>query len=212
MRFNNKYYILRHGEATSNVKSIVSSWPEKFENPLTKKGREQIKEAAKKLEKKNIDIIFASPLLRTKQTAEIVGNALKIKPKFDERLVEQNVGVFNGRPFQELKYFFGLKNTHRFCLKPKNGETYINIKKRMVDFLKDVDKRYSPPHQTGVQQGKDGKAKNSPLWCGGKGKNILIVSHELPLVFLEAFSKNILNKDFYKIDRTINNGEIRELN
>ena len=47
MNLNNKYYLLRHGEAISNAKNIISSWPEKFRNYLTGKGKEQINISAK---------------------------------------------------------------------------------------------------------------------------------------------------------------------
>ena len=67
MELNNKYYLLRHGEAVSNAKNIASSWPEKFNNPLTKRSKEKIIEAAEELENKKIDLIFASDLLRTKK-------------------------------------------------------------------------------------------------------------------------------------------------
>ena len=40
---NNTYFILRHGKARSNKEQFVSSWPEKVHNPLTQKGRQQIK-------------------------------------------------------------------------------------------------------------------------------------------------------------------------
>ena len=63
MKLNNKYYVLRHGEAVSNVKDIVSCWPEKFNNPLTKKGVVKINRAASQLEKKKIDLIFHSSIL-----------------------------------------------------------------------------------------------------------------------------------------------------
>ena len=82
----NQYFILRHGEALNNLKKIFSCWPEKFHCPLTLNGQKQIKEIAKKLEKQKIDLIFTSDLLRTKQTAEIIGKKLKIKPKIDKRL------------------------------------------------------------------------------------------------------------------------------
>ena len=83
MKLKNKYYVLRHGEAVSNVKSINSSWPEKFRNPITRKGREQVKKSLKKLKNKNIDIIFYSDLLRTKQTAEVAAKTLN-SYKFDK--------------------------------------------------------------------------------------------------------------------------------
>jgi broad specificity phosphatase PhoE len=178
---------MRHGQAISNVKEICSNWPEKFKNPLTQKGRAQVKETIQKLKKKKIDFIFASDILRTKQTAEMVGKVLKIKPKFDKRLREQNFGIFNGTPFQNFKIFMGERGARRFKLKPKKGETYIDIKKRMADFLKDADKK-----------------------C--KNKNILIVSHQLPLIFLDAIVRGISNKNFYKQRIDINTAELKELN
>jgi broad specificity phosphatase PhoE len=186
MEFNNKYYILRHGEALSNVKDVLSCWPEKFNNPLTEKGEQQIKKSAKELRDKSIDMIFSSDLLRARETAEIVGKELNIKPKLDKRLREQNVGVLNGQPIEKIREFFGERRTERFKLKPKKGERYVDIEKRMASFIKDIDKKY-------------------------KRKNILIVSHELPLIMLEKWLWSIPADDFYKIDKAINNGQIKEL-
>ena len=187
MKLRNKYYIMRHGQAISNVKEIVSCWPERFQNPLTKHGREQVKAAALKIKEKSIDLIFCSPILRTKQTAEIVGGKLKIKPRVDKRLVEQNAGIFNGQSLQSLISFFGEKTIKRFTLRPKKGETYIEIERRMVGCLKAIDRKY-------------------------KGKNILIISHELPLLFLDCAVKGISNKDFYTKREKINTAEFKELN
>lgn len=183
----NKYYIMRHGQAVSNVKDIISCWPEKFNNPLTKIGRGQVKETIQKIKETKIDYIFASDILRTKQTAELVGKALKIKPKFDKRLRELNVGSFNGIAFEKLKDFYGEKGYRRFKLKPRNGETYIDIQKRMVSFLRDIDKKH-------------------------KDKNILIVSHELPLILLDVAVKRIPNKNFYKKREKVNTAEFKDLN
>lgn len=188
MKLNNKYYILRHGEAISNVKQIVSSWSEKFKNPLTDKGREQVKEVARKLSNKHIDLIFASDLLRTRQTAEIVGRVLKIKPKFDKRLREVGFGDLNGRPAEELLYLSfekeRLKNSFQ------KSETYENVLKRVREFLKDIDKNH-------------------------KSKNILIVSHQCPLWILENhISGFFLEEGLKRIpkEKRISKGEIRKLN
>ena len=130
MKLNNKYYILRHGEAMSNIKRVISSWPETFENPLTKIGVETIKESAEKLKDKNIDLIFASDLLRTKQTANIIGKALKIEPEFDKRLREINFGVMNGGPITDLDTRFK-KEGERINKTMSEGETYEDVLKRM---------------------------------------------------------------------------------
>ena len=158
MKLNNKYYILRHGEAVSNVKDIVSCWPEKFYNPLTEKGIAKIEGVAKGLERKNIEHIFSSPLLRTSQTAEIIGNHLRLKVKKDKRLRELEFGIFNGGPEDDfIKYFKNKKE--RLKKSAPKGENYNGALKRVWDFFQETNKKY-------------------------KNKNILIISHQAPLLLL----------------------------
>ncbi|MBI3631270.1 MAG: histidine phosphatase family protein [Candidatus Staskawiczbacteria bacterium] len=194
MKLNNKYYILRHGEAISNIKGIVSSWPEKFNNHLTLRGKEQIKKSAGKLKSltakanKKLDLIFSSDLLRAKQTAEIVSQRLKLKPKFDKRLREIGFGDLNGRPAEELLYFrFEEKRiNHSF----QKGETYESVLKRVFNFFKNTEKKY-------------------------KGKNILIISHQCPLWILENRINGFSLVEGLKKDpenKKIGRGELRELN
>ena len=61
----NKYFVMRHGEAESNVKNIVNGDINKNHYPLTARGKKQVESAAKNLLKKKIkpDMIFASPFL-----------------------------------------------------------------------------------------------------------------------------------------------------
>ena len=172
MKLNNKYYILRHGEAISNVKGIVSSWPEKFNNHLTKNGQEMVKNAALELKEKNINLIFASPLKRTKQTAEIAGKILKIRPKIDKRLREIDFGIFNSKSIFDFHKQFK-KEEERINHSVSKGETYTHLLERVSGFLKDIDKKY-------------------------KNKNILIISHECPLFFLEGKVKGFSLKKTVK--------------
>src|SRR3989344_3902247 len=151
MHLNNKYYILRHGEALSNVREVMSCWPEKFENLLTGLGREMIKVAAETLNKKGIDLIFASDVLRTKQTAEIVSEKLNLPVNFDKRLREVDFGSFNGKAVLELDEYFK-KESDRIKNSIPGGESYEKILKRINDFLKEIDSKY-------------------------QGKNILVVTH-----------------------------------
>lgn len=187
MKLHNKYYILRHGEAISNAKHIASSWPEKFKNPLTVNGRKQIKEAVKTLKNKGINLIFSSDLLRTRQTAEIIGRTLKIKPKFDKRLREVSFGDINGRPAEDLFYLGSEKD--RLKNGPKKSESYENVLKRVIDFLKDIDGGY-------------------------RRKNILIISHQCPLWILENKVKGFSMEEGLKRnpeEKRISKGEIRKL-
>jgi len=184
----NRYFIIRHGESIMNVKDIlVSTLPEKIPCPLTKKGREQILKAAKKLKKEKIDLIISSDLLRAKQTAEILSKELKVKVIFDKRLRDIKAGVFEGRPLKEY-FSFWKSYQERFQKASRGGENYNQVKMRIYNFFKELEKKYS-------------------------GKTILIVSHERPLTMLEGAIKGYTVKEYLEKaePRKIKNGEIREI-
>ncbi len=194
---NNQYFILRHGESLKNIKDVASCWPEKFYSPLTKKGEKQIKEVVKRLKKKKISLIFSSDLLRTKQTALIVGKELELKPKFDKRLREVNYGIFNGKTIREVGKFWnkGKKLTpleyysKRFKISLPGGENYADVEKRMSEFIRETEKKY-------------------------QGENILIISHERPLTLLEKVICGYSLEKFVKIiieKKQIETGEVRKL-
>ena len=190
MKLKNEYYVLRHGEAVSNIKSMNSSWPEQFYNPITKMGESQVKKSLKKLKKIHIDFMFSSDLLRTKQTASMAAALLKIKPKFDTRLREMDFGSLNntsnGMTLEQLFDSPMAKKNHQL----RNMETYRNILKRVTSFLEEVEKKY-------------------------KGKSILIVSHQAPLWILENKINGLTLEEGLKLvpkHKRINKGELRKLN
>ena len=202
MKLKNKYFIMRHGQAISNVKAMCSCWPEKFHNPLTKLGRKAVKESIEKFEKsgKTIDLIFVSPLLRAQQTAGIVSKILKIKVKIktDKRLREIEFGEFNGKHLEAMWKSFKSEK-ERINTRKDGEETYKEISKRMADSLKDIDKKYGnpPSHKASARQ-----------------RNIMIISHEGPLGLLQA---KVLGLSFIEatkipLEKRIHKAEIRELN
>ncbi len=189
MKLNNKYYILRHGEAVSNVKGICSSWPETFENPLTEAGVAKVKESAETLKTKSIDLVFSSDLLRARQTAEIAIAVCGAPVQFDERLREINFGSMNGQSKEKWDGGFLDEQLH-LENRAFGGESYKEVLVRVTKFLQDIDSQY-------------------------QGKNILIVSHQCPLWLLEDYVKEIPFRDDMKKnpeDKRISKGELRELN
>jgi broad specificity phosphatase PhoE len=197
MQLKNRYFLLRHGYSLKNQKDIASCWPEKFYLPLTKEGKKQIKEVTKKLRKKKIDLIFSSDILRTKQTANIIGEELGLKPKLDKRLREVNVGILNGESIKKIGRFYDKERkltpleyyTKRFQMAPPKGEKYSEVEQRLYNFIKEIEAKY-------------------------KNKNILIISHQRPLTLLEKVVRNYNMKQFVKIileKKEIKLGELRKL-
>jgi len=192
---NNNYFILRHGDSLRQIKKIAMCWPEKIYCPLTKRGEKEVRAAAKKLKnnlraKQKIDIIFTSDLLRTKQTAQILSAEIGAKVIPDKRLREYNVGIFNGKD-PKLVWEYLNKRRNVILVKPPKGESLIEIGKRMYSFLKEINGKY-------------------------QNKNILIISHELPLTIFEGTLKDwpiekILKWRSWKKESQIKTGEWRKI-
>lgn len=192
MKLKNQYFILRHGETVYQTRKRDLIYP-KEDNPsvrLTKRGKEQIKSVAKKLEKVGIDLIFSSDFFRTQQTAEIVAKRLGIKKvKYDKRLRDLNLGIYHGRKKEEFyQNFLEKYSKERFKKAPLAGESWSDCQKRMLNFLKDIEKRF-------------------------KGKKILIVGHGDPLWLLAG---GVYNYTYDKLlaerkNNFIKVGELRKI-
>ncbi|MBI3420855.1 MAG: class I tRNA ligase family protein [Candidatus Sungbacteria bacterium] len=164
----NQYLVMRHGEALSNTKNVTAVRSGDY--PLTLKGRVQAERAAKQLKREHIDVIVSSPVMRAKETAQIVGHALGIKTiAYDVRLEEVRTGVFEGGPLETYRAFFA-KPADRFTRKPEGGENWNELRARMLDAVADLEKKYV-------------------------GKKILLVSHEAPLWMLTAGAEGITDEE-----------------
>jgi phosphohistidine phosphatase len=71
-------YLVRHAIAAERG----SEWPDDTKRPLTERGIQRFKEAVKGLRRLDVtlDEIFTSPLVRAKQTAEILAAGVEGKP------------------------------------------------------------------------------------------------------------------------------------
>ncbi len=129
------FFIMRHGEAESNIKDIISCRPGDGYF-LTEKGVKDVEKAAKKLKKEKIEIIIASDLERTKQTAEIVAKELGVKVIFDKRIREVDAGKANGKKFNRDKWWKGVSS------KFSGGDDLMSLKKRVDYFYNEIFRKY----------------------------------------------------------------------
>ena len=88
-----KVYIVRHGQIPSNA---LRQYPY-LDESLTELGIKQAAELRDKLKNIRFDAIMCSPLIRTRQTAEII-NVNNYKVVFDERIKERDYGDLAGKP------------------------------------------------------------------------------------------------------------------
>ena len=201
----NTYFILRHGQTPYQLQEekILYPWPESSPILLTQKGKEQVKRAVEKLKKekidtfgklsvnpeqsRRIDLIYASDIPRTRQTAEMVAQELGVEIIFDSRLWERNFGIYRGRPKAELQKAFPIRK-EKFSRAPSGGKSWNDVKQRVLGLIKDIDKKY-------------------------QGKNILIVSHGCPLWLLQGGMKELNDDELLeqKPQLSLEVGEVKKL-
>lgn len=136
----NRYIAMRHGETENTVVSLLSSDPTK--NPLTQKGRDRVKARAEEFRAMKPTRIFASPVLRTRESAEILRQELGLPEDmlvFDDRLRELGLGEFEERYLED---FLTWRSSHGYDDAPEGGESYLEAKRRFGEFLYDIESRF----------------------------------------------------------------------
>lgn len=161
---------MRHGETKYQASGshILYTKKDQFSLPITKRAKEFTKKQAQKLKKENIDLIYSSDYYRAKQTAGIIAKELGLKIIFDKRLRDNDFGIFSGQSSLKHKEYFSSKK-QRFSKRPSGGESWRDVKKRAVDFLKEVDRKH-------------------------KNKTILIIGHADPIWLLASHIKRLTEK------------------
>ncbi len=170
----NNFVLMRHGESESNVKDIINSIDlNKFS--LTEKGVGEVQKSAEELKEKGVTIIYASDFKRTKQTAELVAETIgfdKTKIIYDERLREVNAGEFEGGTWTERFAYFK-NNEERMTKRTPNGESVADVKKRVAEFLYEIDAKH-------------------------KNEDILIITHGLPLRLAKLIAEGKTIRDMIR--------------
>lgn len=97
--------LLRHGESVGNAES---RWQGQADYPLTDTGRSQARALAErwKREQVSFELVISSPLLRARETAEIIGQVLDLKTEFDPLWLERDNGEFSGLTSHEVRHNF----------------------------------------------------------------------------------------------------------
>jgi broad specificity phosphatase PhoE len=92
--------LLRHGESTSNVLTIATSALDGY--PLTERGRSQAQAVGDTLVSAEAGAIYASPVLRARQTAAIVARSTGLTAKVIDGLEEIHVGDHEGHSGEDI--------------------------------------------------------------------------------------------------------------
>jgi probable phosphoglycerate mutase len=97
-------YCVRHGESTYNVEGRLQGQSDLPR--LSPLGIRQSEAVAAALANMPIDAIYASPLRRAMETAEVIAGALRLEIRIEPRLKEIDIGIFQDKLRSELEVLY----------------------------------------------------------------------------------------------------------
>ncbi|RBY95481.1 bifunctional RNase H/acid phosphatase [Blastococcus sp. TF02-8] len=154
-------HLLRHGQTEHTPERRFSG---RNDLPLSRTGRAEAEAAAHRMAGLGIDVVVASPLRRTRETAETVAAVLGLPVEFDEDLVELDFGDLEGLSADEARKEHPLA-VRRFMTDVRvaapGGESVADVSARVARARQRILTRYA-------------------------GRTVLVVSHVTPIKLMLA--------------------------
>ena len=140
MRRQMKIYLMRHGETDYNKAGLIQGT---LDIPLNDNGLElaRLTQAGFKQEGLTFDLCYCSPLIRAKQSAEILLEGTNTPVIFDKRICEMNFAEGEGVLLKDISVKPELSNIDALFHNPnaycatEHGESYEALFARVEDFL-----------------------------------------------------------------------------
>jgi len=145
MNVETVFFLVRHGEAEQNVRGILDSFPGNPAFGLTETGRMQVSSTAGRIVVEEVDHIFSSPLLRARETAEVIretiGNGIVVR--FDDRLRETDFGIWSGGLVRDFWERYPAPETRLDGNAEERLEGFRAMRVRLASFLNDTLSEHS---------------------------------------------------------------------
>lgn len=139
-------YLARHGQTAYNLERRFQG---RLPVPLDDTGRAQAGELAERASGYGFAALWCSPLLRARETADIVGERLGLAPCEEPRLVETDAGDWTDRLFVDVQAedpqgfasFIGGDPSFAF----PGGESFAEQGERVAAALADIERNSELP-------------------------------------------------------------------
>lgn len=164
-----KLFVTRHGQTQYNIEVRICG---RSNVRLTEKGIAQAHELAAQMHDTRIDVILSSPLIRARETAEIVSDAIGAPIEVDERLAERDYGVIDGT-YEGTPGF--MEQWVQFGYQYPEGESWLRVVQRVYNFLEDIKLKYPD-------------------------KNVMVISHGGVCRVINSYFESLGNEDFFKFN------------
>jgi broad specificity phosphatase PhoE len=143
-----KLIMVRHGESEGNRERRFTISPDV---PLTETGRRQAFEVAARIRGLfKPEVIISSPFARARHTSEIIAAELNLPIEVVADLHERDLGALRGHSYDMLREAVRIDPKYDpangWSWKPEGGESYEEVRQRVVYAIEGVRQRY-PAHE-----------------------------------------------------------------
>lgn len=143
------FYFIRHGQTTANQQGIKQGQINGQNTYLNALGKQQARELRESFDFTIADRFIVSPLIRARQTADILNVELQRPVLVDDRLKEISYGEWDGQNnaalMQQFPQAFNqeLKDVQPNYVKfAPQGEEFATVVKRVGEFLKETSEKF----------------------------------------------------------------------
>ena len=131
--------LVRHAETYANVEKV---WHGQTDTALTLNGQRQAQLLGEGFQHFMVpDVIYASPLQRTRNTAQAIANQHGLEVRLDPRLMELHLGDWEGLAFADLRDKMDVIHDPSFV--PPGGESQLQVLSRMLTAIEEIVLRHS---------------------------------------------------------------------
>ncbi len=136
-----KILLIRHGDTEYIGETLAG----RIDSPLNADGKEQSVRIADAFKHLPIEAVFASPLIRTQQTALPLARLLNLDIKICEDLNQVNFGIWQGLSFKELRQNpdWQTFQANPAIVKIPGGEDGYMVRERVAKAILNIAKQYS---------------------------------------------------------------------
>lgn len=133
------WYLVRHGETQWNAESRMQG---QLDSRLTRLGRAHAYGTARLLARLGVDVLFASPLGRVRETVAVIRTLVPLDVSYDDRLKEWSAGDWSGALHAEIPRRWPAEwaawDADRFTNRAPGGESFGDLLTRARSFLDDA--------------------------------------------------------------------------
>ena len=141
-----RVFLARHGQTAYNLEGRFQG---QLPVPLDETGRRQAAELAGRAAVHGFSALWCSPLLRARETADVVASQLGLSPREDPRLMETDAGDWTDRSFADVQgeapELFAAFQAGDPGFAFPGGESFAHQEVRVAAALEDVEERGELP-------------------------------------------------------------------